>query len=148
MGSVHLTSPVETSTVYCVLSDRGVKICITMAASTNLKLFLLISVVAASPSSPSALRLRRAPQREGTRLFTGNDAIDAGAAGAALGAAAQFLGNQILNPCRGGNRGANNAKTNNRFLNGQTLQNAGLGFLAGFAGSSLINNALGNPCGK
>merc|ERR1712236_114712 len=78
MGSVHLTSPVETSTVYCVLSDRGVKICITMAASTNLKLFLLISVVAASSSSPSPLRLKRAPQREGTRLFAGNDAIDAG----------------------------------------------------------------------
>merc|ERR1712000_54067 len=119
-----------------------------MAAPTNIKLVLLLSVVVASSGSPSPLRLRRAPQSEGTRLFTGNSAIDAGAAGAALGAAAQFFGNQILNPCRGGNREANNGNTNNRFLNGQTVQNAGLGFLAGFAGSSLINNALGNPCGK
>merc|ERR1712025_1044334 len=79
------------------------------------------------------------------RLFTGNSAIDAGAAGAALGAAAQFFGNQILNPCRGGNRGGT---TNTRLVNGETLQNGALGFLAGFAGSSLINNALGNPCGK
>ena len=88
-----------------------------------------------------------APQEQATRLFTGNSAIDAGAAGAALGAAAQFIGRQILNPCRGGTRGAN-SNTNTRFVNGETLQNGALGFLAGFAGSSLVSNALGNPCGK
>merc|ERR1712106_380338 len=105
--------------------------------------------VVMSSASPSPLRLRRAPQNDDTsnRLFTGNSAIDAGAAGAALGAAAQFFGNQIFNPCQGRTRGGND-NTNTRFLGGQTLQNAGLGFLAGFAGSSLINNALGNPCGK
>jgi len=86
-----------------------------------------------------------APQEQGTRLFTGNSAIDAGAAGAALGAAAQFIGRQIFNPCRGGTRGSN---TNTRIVNGETLQNGALGFLAGFAGSSLVSNALGNPCGK
>ena len=84
-----------------------------------------------------------APQR--TRFFTGNNAIDAGAAGAALGVATQYFANQIFNPCtRGGNRGG----TRNRIFGGQTLQNGALGFAAGFAGSALVNSALGNPCGK
>merc|ERR1711915_282251 len=90
------------------------------------------------------LREKRSPQR--TRFFTGNNAVDAGAAGAALGVAAQYFANQLFHPCRrGGNR---NKNTNNRILGGQTLQNAGLGFAAGFAGAALANNALGNPCGR
>merc|ERR1712060_1037372 len=90
------------------------------------------------------LREKRSPQR--TRFFTGNNAVDAGAAGAALGVAAQYFANQLFNPCRrGGNR---NTNTNNRIFGGQTLQNAGLGFAAGFAGAALANNALGNPCGR
>merc|ERR1711872_18275 len=117
----------------------------------------LVSVVALTQSSPSPLRLKRAPQEgtaaTGNRFFTGNSVVDAGAAGAALGAAAQFFGNQIFNPCRGGNRvgnrgGNRGGNTGNRILGGETIQNGALGFLAGFAGSSLINNTLGNPCGK
>ena len=82
-----------------------------------------------------------------TRLFTGNSAIDAGAAGAALGVATQFFANQVFNPCTRNNRN-NNKNNNNRFFGGQTVQNGALGFLAGFAGASLANNALGNPCGR
>merc|ERR1712079_530050 len=88
----------------------------------------------------------RQPQR--TRFFTGNNAIDAGAAGAALGVGAQYFANQIFNPCtRGGTRGGNKG-TNNRIFGGQTLQNGALGFLAGFAGAALVNSAQGNPCGR
>ena len=86
------------------------------------------------------------PQR--TRFFTNNNAVNAGAAGAALGVGAQYFANQILNPCtRGGTRN-NNKNTNNRIFGGQTLQNGALGFLAGFAGAALVNNAQGNPCGR
>merc|ERR1711874_601286 len=82
------------------------------------------------------------------QFFTGNNAIDAGAAGAALGVGAQYFANQIFNPCtRGGTRGGNKG-TNNRIFGGQTLQNGALGFLAGFAGAALVNNAQGNPRGR
>merc|ERR1711902_44296 len=87
-------------------------------------------------------REKRAAQR--TRFFTGNNAVDAGAAGAALGVATQYFANQIFNP---GTRG-NNKNTNNRIFGGQTLANGALGFAAGFAGAALVNNALGNPCGR
>merc|ERR1712183_301530 len=80
--------------------------------------------------------VKRAAEPQRTRFFTGNNAIDAGAAGAALGLGAQYFANQIFNPCtRGGNR------NNNRICGGQTLQNGALGFLAGFAGAALVNNA-------
>merc|ERR1712013_206188 len=88
------------------------------------------------------------PAAQRTRFFTGNNAVDAGAAGAALGVATQYFANQIFNPCtRGGTRG-NNKKTNNRIFGGQTLANGALGFAAGFAGAALVNSALGNPCGR
>merc|ERR1712226_817318 len=91
-------------------------------------------------------REKRAAQR--TRFFTGNNAVDAGAAGAALGVATQYFANQIFNPCtRGGTRGGNK-NTNNRIFGGQTLTNGALGFTAGFAGAALVNSALGNPCGR
>merc|ERR1712203_875149 len=100
---------------------------------------------AAEPQRFSLNRNRNIPS---TRFFTGNNAIDAGAAGAALGVGAQYFANQIFNPCtRGGNRN-NNKGTNNRIFGGQTLQNGALGFLAGFAGAALVNNAQGNPCGR
>merc|ERR1739848_406407 len=87
-------------------------------------------------AEPQRLSLNR--NLPNTRFFTGNNAIDAGAAGAALGVGAQYFANQIFNPCtRGGNR------TNNRIFGGQTLQNGALGFLAGFAGAALVNNAQG-----
>merc|ERR1712088_162354 len=92
--------------------------------------------------------VKRAAEPQRTRFFTGNNALDAGAAGAALGVGAQYFANQIFNPCtRGGTRN-NNRGTNNRIFGGQTLQNGALGFLAGFAGAALVNNAQGNPCGR
>ena len=88
------------------------------------------------------------PAAQRTRFFTGNNAVDAGAAGAALGVATQYFANQIFNPCtRGGTRGGNK-NTNNRIFGGQTLANGALGFAAGFAGAALVNSALGNPCGR
>ena len=82
-----------------------------------------------------------------TRFFTGNQAIDSAAFGAAAGVAGNYLFNAVTNPCRNGNRN-NNKGTNNRIFGGQTLQNGALGFLAGFAGAALVNNAQGNPCGR
>merc|ERR1712013_361902 len=141
MGSRDLTAEVETQrevfdTAVEISEDKLDKMV------TSIKLAVMVLGIAISHSSGSPVP---APQEQGTRLFTGNSAIDAGAAGAALGAAAQFIGRQIFNPCRGGTRGSN---TNTRIVNGETLQNGALGFLAGFAGSSLVSNALGNPCGK
>merc|ERR1712154_365603 len=83
-----------------------------------------------------------------TRFFSNNNALNAGAAGAALGVGAQYLSNQIFNPCRRGGTRNNNKGTNNRIFGGQTLQNGALGFLAGFAGAALVNSAQGNPCGR
>merc|ERR1712168_1478445 len=91
--------------------------------------------------------VKRAAEPQRTRFFTGNNALDAGAAGAALGVGAQYFANQIFNPCTRGNT-RNNNKTNNRIFGGQTIQNGLLGFAAGFAGAALANNALGNPCGR
>merc|ERR1711997_169595 len=92
--------------------------------------------------------VKRAAEPQRTRFFTGNNALDAGAAGAALGVGTQYFANQIFNPCtRGGTRN-NNRGTNNRIFGGQTLQNGLLGFAAGFAGAALVNNAQGNPCGR
>merc|ERR1712086_730540 len=110
-------------------------------------IFGMLGLVTASTweAAPYTLfRDKRSPQR--TRFFTGNNAVDAGAAGAAFGVATQYFANQIFNPCtRGGTR---NKNTNNRIFGGQTIQNGALGFALGFAGASLANNALGSPCGK
>merc|ERR1712198_337728 len=129
MGSSRLRFPVLIMQVHLLLS------------------FAMLGFAAASTwqAAPYTLiREKRSPQR--TRFFTGNNAVDAGAAGAALGVAAQYFANQLFNPCRRvGNR---NKNINNRIFGGQTLQNAGLGFAAGFAGAALANNALGNPCGR
>merc|ERR1711862_891986 len=120
MGSTDLTAVVETpEEVFdpvVEISNTVVEISNKMVACTKIVLAFLVCAVSNSYGSPT--RLRRAPQETSNRLFTGNSAIDAGAAGAVLGAAAQFFGNQILNPCRGGNRG----NTNTRLVNGETLQ--------------------------
>merc|ERR1711942_526970 len=141
MGSIDLTGGVETPKE---VFDTAVEISenILDKMVTSIKLAVLVLVIAISHSSGSPVP---APQEQGTRLFTGNSAIDAGAAGAALGAAAQFIGRQIFNPCRGGARGSN---TNTRIVNGETLQNGALGFLAGFSGLFLARNCLRTPCGK
>merc|ERR1712154_324922 len=129
--------------------------CPTTSSDMKVALYFVAVVAVCNAESwlagPYTLVKRAAePQRPGgnrspsTRFFTGNNAIDAGAAGAALGVGAQYFANQIFNPCtRGGNKG-----TNNRIFGGQTLQNGALGFLAGFAGAALVNNAQGNPCGR
>ena len=91
-------------------------------------------ILAADPSAVAD------PQR--TRFFTGNNALDAGLAGAALGVASQYLANQIFNPCR------SNRNRNRNRINGQTIQNGLLGFVAGYAGASLLHNAAGRPCGR
>merc|ERR1712102_265814 len=123
MGSSRLRFPVLIMQVYLLLG------------------FAMFGCTTASTwqAAPYTLvREKRSPQR--TRFFTGNNAIDAGAAGAALGVAAQYFANQLFNPCtRGGNRNKNK-NTNNRIFGGQTLQNGALGFAAGFAGASLANN--------
>ena len=94
-----------------------------------------------------------APQQ--TKFFTGNTAVDAGAAGAALGLGAHYFANQLFNPCRsnGGvrNRNTNKKNTSNRIFGGQfgnAAVNGLLGFGAAFAAASVANNALGNPCGR
>merc|ERR1712090_55554 len=122
---------------------------ITMQVSLLILLAMLgITTASTWQAAPYTLfREKRAAQR--TLFFTGNNAVDAGAAGAALGVATQYFANQIFNPCtRGGTRGGNNKNTNNRIFGGQTLANGALGFAAGFAGAALVNNALGNPCGR
>merc|ERR1712058_30089 len=125
---------------------------ITMQVSLLILLAMLgITTASTWQAAPYTLfRERRAAQR--TRFFTGNSAIDAGAAGAALGVATQYFTNQLFNPCtRGGNRGGTRTGTkgtNDRIFGGQTIQNGALGFAAGFAGAALANAALGNPCGR
>merc|ERR1712203_1319819 len=121
---------------------------LTMQVSFLLLLAMLgITTASTWQAAPYTLfREKRAAQR--TRFFSGNKAVDAGPAGAALGVATQYFANQIFNPCtRGGTRGGNK-NTNNRIFGGQTLTNGALGFAAGFAGAALVNSALGNPCGR
>merc|ERR1712168_1437799 len=121
---------------------------ITMQVSLLILLAMLgITTASTWQAAPYTLfREKRAAQR--TRFFTGNNAIDAGAAGAALGVATQYFANQILNPCTRGGTRTGTKGTNNRIFGGQTLQNGALGFAAGFAGAALVNSALGNPCGR
>merc|ERR1712128_416959 len=96
MGSIDLTACVETpSEVF----DRVVEIINKMVASMKILLVVVLTVVSYSSASPA--RLRRTPQETSNRFFTGNSAIDAGAAGAALGAAAQFFWEPDLEPLQG-----------------------------------------------
>jgi len=125
-------------------------------------LLCLVSLLVVDLTQAAHYRLRREanpePQRGGGRSisnrrpgqpqnrFIFGQAGNAGLAGAALGAATQYFANQVFNPCR---RNRNqNRNTNNRFFTGNpTIDNGALGFVAGFAGSALLNNALGNNCG-
>ena len=101
-----------------------------------------------------ALTSTAAPQRgdnvaSNTRFFTGNNNLDSAIAGAAIGAGASFLGNQVLNPCRGGNRNSGNSgnANRNRFLPNNEATNGLLGIIGGFIAGQIANNAQGNPCG-
>merc|ERR1712055_40794 len=123
------------------------------AISPDMKVAVCFVVIVAVCNAESWIAgpytlVKRAAEPQRTRFFTNNNALNAGAAGAALGVGAQYFTNQIFNPCtRGGTRGGNKG-TNNRIFGGQTLANGALGFAAGFAGAALVNNALGNPCGR
>merc|ERR1712083_294489 len=88
MGSSLLKFPVLIMQVYLLLSFAMLG-------------FATASIWQAAPYT--LLREKRSPQR--TRFFTGNNAVDAGAAGAALGVAAQYFANQLFNPCRRGGTG-------------------------------------------
>eukprot|EP00091_Calanus_sinicus_P025650 TRINITY_DN98_c0_g1_i9.p1 TRINITY_DN98_c0_g1~~TRINITY_DN98_c0_g1_i9.p1 ORF type:complete len:126 (-),score=35.22 TRINITY_DN98_c0_g1_i9:150-527(-) len=120
-------------------------------------LLCLVCLLVVDLTQAAHIRLRREPQRASGRSISNRGPINtqnrifgqagnAGIAGAALGAATQYFANQVLNPCpRSSNRGSN---TNTRFFTGNpTVDNGALGFVAGFAGSALLNNALGSPCG-
>ena len=101
-----------------------------------------------------ALMSSAAPQRgnnneaSNTRFFTGNNNLDSAIAGAAIGAGASFLGNQIFNPCRGNrNSGNSGSDNNNRFLGNNGATNGLLGIIGGFIAGQVANNVQGNPCG-
>merc|ERR1712033_128595 len=118
---------------------------LTMQVSLLILLAMLgITTASTWQAAPYTLfREKRSPQR--TRFFTGNNAIDAGAAGAALGVATQYFANQLFNPCtRGGTR---NKNTNNRIFGGNT-GNFLLGAVGGFAAASVAHAASGSPCGR
>merc|ERR1719411_2364365 len=119
----------------------------------KLSILLLAATLSLTLSAPSPQRFGFGSrgqsvgrsQNTNTRFFTGNTAIDSAAAGAALGLATQYIGNQIFNPCRNTNR---NTNSNTRFFGGNdAFTNGLLGFVGGYVGGQLINNAQGNPCG-
>merc|ERR1711953_1268713 len=85
----------------------------------KMKLAQFVAISSLLAVSSSAPQRRRNQNNVNTKFFTGNNAIDSAAWGAALGAGTQYFANQVLNPCRGGNRGGTrggNQGTNTRFL--------------------------------
>merc|ERR1712079_866342 len=115
----------------CRRKHRRMKFSQLLAASC------LVVLVSSAPQ-------RRQNQNVNTKFFTGNSAIDSAAWGAALGAGTQYFANQVLNPCRGGNKG-----TNTRFFlgNNNPVGNGLVGFLGGFGTAAVTHSLLGNPCG-
>merc|ERR1711953_272473 len=114
----------------------------------KMKLAPYVAVSCLLAVSSSAPQRRRNQNNVNTKFFTGNNAIDSAAWGAALGAGTQYFANQVLNPCRGGTRGGNKG-TNTRFFLGNNNQvgNGLLGFLGGFGAAAVTHSVLGNPCG-
>jgi len=114
---------------------------------------LLVLASSAPQNRPSLTRDRpqgRNQNQPNTRFFTGNQAIDSAAWGAALGAGTQYFANQVFNPCRnrGGTRNTNTKGTNNRIFGNSNIDNGILGFLGGFAAASVAQNAgLTSNCG-
>ena len=114
---------------------------------------LLVLASSAPQNRPSLTRDRpqgRNQNQPNTRFFTGNQAIDSAAWGAALGAGTQYFANQVFNPCRnrGGTRNSNTKGTNNRIFGNSNIDNGILGFLGGFAAASVAQNAgLTSNCG-
>merc|ERR1711874_422199 len=97
---------------------------------------LLVLASSAPQNRPSLTRDRvqgRNQNQPNTRFFTGNQAIDSAAWGAALG---------------GGTRNTNTKGTNNRIFGNSNIDNGILGFLGGFAAASVAQNAgLTSNCG-
>merc|ERR1711931_487333 len=115
---------------------------LTMQVSLLILLAMLgITTASTWQAAPYTLfREKRAAQR--TRFFTGNNAIDAGAAGAALGVATQYFTNQIFNPCtRGGNRGGTRTGTSP-----VTSPGAGVEYLVGKILSSNTKSCTCSSC--
>merc|ERR1712213_172140 len=110
----------------------------------KMKLAQFVAISCLLAVSSSAPQRRRNQNNVNTKFFTGNNAIDSAAWGAALGAGTQYFANQVLNPCRGGNQG-----TNTRFFlgNNNPVGNGLLGFLGGFGAAAVTHSVLGNPCG-
>merc|ERR1712098_749689 len=109
-----------------------------------LALSLVISLAICAPQG----RSQNSNNSPNTRFFTGNQALDSAAAGAALGLGASVLSNQILSPFRGGTRNSNqNQNTNTRIFGNNAATNGIFGAVAGFLGGQVAQNVLGNPCG-
>merc|ERR1711936_1209928 len=139
---------VETPT----LSDGWKKMQISLLTVLAALLVLASSAPQNRPSLTRDLPQGRNQNQPNTRFFTGNQAIDSAAWGAALGAGTQYFANQVLNPCRnrGGTRNSNTkgANTNNRIFGNSNIDNGILGFLGGFAAASVAQNAGLTPnCG-
>merc|ERR1712192_112903 len=116
-----------------------------MLLSLLLTVGLALTTISAAPQRGNNQEASGNP-----RFFTGNNNLASAIAGAAIGAGASFLGNQILNPCRGGgnrNSGNSGSDTNNRFLGNNGATNGLLGIIGGFIAGQVANNVQGNPCG-
>merc|ERR1711910_112154 len=105
----------------------------------KMKLAQFVAISCLLALSSSAPQRRRNQNNVNTKFFTGNNAIDSAAWGAALGAGTQYFANQVLNPCRSGNRGGTrggNQGTNTRFFlgNNNPVGNGLLGFLGVWRG--------------
>merc|ERR1711928_264878 len=133
----------------CLTAEKKMQISLAVLAS------LLVLASTAPQGRPSLTRDRpqgRNQNPPNTRFFTGNQAIDSAAWGAALGAGTQYFANQVFNPCRnrGGTRNSNTkgANTNIRIFGNSNIDNGILGFLGGFAAATVAQNAGLTPnCG-
>merc|ERR1711928_5563 len=133
----------------CLTAEKKMQISLAVLAS------LLVLASTAPQGRPSLTRDRPQGRSQNqnspnTRFFTGNQAIDSAAWGAALGAGTQYFANQVFNPCRhrGGTRNSNTKGTNNRIFGNSNIDNGILGFLGGFAAASVAQNAgLTSNCG-
>merc|ERR1712012_1438370 len=134
----------------CLTAEKKMQISLAVLAS------LLVLASTAPQGRPSLTRDRPQGRNQNgnspnTRFFTGNQAIDSAAWGAALGASTQYFANQVFNPCRnrGGTRNSNTKGTNNRIFSGNSnIDNGILGFLGGFAAASVAQSAGLTPnCG-
>merc|ERR1711971_1044657 len=135
-----------------VFSTAGKKIIILTITKQHITMKIAVcflAVVSMTLAVPTPQRVggrvgTSSSNNANTRFFTGNQAVDSAAFGAAAGVAGNYLFNAVTNPCRSGNRN-NNKGTNNRIFGGNT-GNFLLGAVGGFAGAQLFNNAQGNPC--